>query len=151
MLLQLLLFTFTLHTSCVKEKASDDLYLRYDSQNENYSSQKTSNGREIFTFNIGAVKSTYSGDLPPLYFESLGAPKILSKTNLNLKIRDIQWLKEAYLKAFEFFKNDPPGLNAQGEVLSFDLSKQFEKIFIIEYISSDSVEVTEVREIQIEN
>jgi hypothetical protein len=103
---------------------------------------------KIFTFRIDKLSDSYKEYLDALNFQSSKSKRQIKHLPNNIK--DINWLREEYIKAFENFTNDPIGVGENGKVLVFNLKLHYSKIFIVtkENGSYCEVEVTPIEIIE---
>ncbi|MFT4851427.1 MAG: hypothetical protein ACJAS3_000988 [Roseivirga sp.] len=110
-------------------RQDEALYLLFELDDYHEETLEGSHSPKIFSFRIDKLSDSYKEYIDPLNFQP-------SKTNRQIEslpnnIKDINWLRKEYIKAFENFTNDPVGIGEDGKVLVFNLKRDYSKIFII--------------------
>ena len=143
--------TFVMLIVTITQK-QDDVYILFEEgqfQKLNQFSSDTLKN-DTFSFYIGPVESDYGEVLDPIHFESFNEGyKIRTREELGESLKSAFWLKNTYLETFNFFKNNPPHLDSQGEIITFDLSKTYENVYVAIRLLNGSYKTIKVQQIEI--
>jgi hypothetical protein len=142
--MQLITSLLILLISIVNQEPEKSLYLFYSDDNFHEKRLKPANCFDYF-FKINHLSIEYEQFVEELIFESISDPISIKNPT---EMKNINWLRKEYIKAFENFKNKPIGVDRNGKVLHFDLMKNYSKIYIIEKVDGE-YRSTEVRPVSI--
>ncbi len=132
----LLIFLTTLLVAS-SSKLNMDLYIMYEPGSYVAKIESPQDQGFQYSLKIDQIEDEHTKFKTSIYLQAVSPPDTLSNSNFEkLEVKDIFWLNEQYLKAFEYFKNDPPGLSKSGEILSFELNQPDRDIYILEKIGS---------------
>lgn len=124
-------------------KNSNSLYLEYDDSFLNEPSKV--GGYYHLDLRLVESNTEFGGHLSKLYFEKLSQPKKFKSEQQLLKTT---WLVEKYIDFFGSFKSEKYWLSDEGKIKTFDLSREFNQIFIVKDSSGVKLQ-TLVRQVDI--
>ena len=145
--MQVVIFIISLMFITV-DRQDETLYLLFDLDDYHEENLQRSDSSKIFSFRIEKLSGSHIEYIEPLNFQTSTTKRQIER--LPNKTKDINWLREEYIKAFENFTNYPVGMGKDGNVLVFNLNRNYSKIYIVtkENGAYCQVEVTPIKVIE---